>query len=43
MPIPVAPVVVWVMSVNAVFIHKVGVDEAVPAELNTVVELTVTP
>ena len=27
-PIPVAPVVVWVISVNAVLIHKVGVVEA---------------
>jgi hypothetical protein len=26
--IPVAPVVVWVMLVNAVLIHKVGVEEA---------------
>jgi hypothetical protein len=25
---PVAPVVVWVMFVNAVLIHRVGVDEA---------------
>jgi hypothetical protein len=28
---PVAPVVVRVMFVNAVLIHKVGLDEAVPA------------
>ena len=27
-PMPVAPVVAWVMLVNAVLIHKVGVDEA---------------
>ena len=27
-PIPVAPVVVWVMLVRTVLIHKVGVDEA---------------
>ena len=28
-PIPVAPVVVWVIAgVNAVLIHKVGVDDA---------------
>ena len=26
-PIPVAPVVVWVMLVIRVFTHKVGVDE----------------
>ncbi len=27
-PIPVAPVVVWVMAVSAVFKHKVGVVDA---------------
>ena len=27
-PIPVAPVVVWVMAVNGVLIHKVGEDDA---------------
>ena len=27
-PIPVAPVVVWVMDVSAVFKHKVGVVDA---------------
>ena len=32
-PIPVAPVVVCVILVNAVLIHKVGVDEAVPTVL----------
>ena len=32
-PIPVAPVVVWVILVNAVLIHKVGVDEPAPAVL----------
>ena len=32
-PIPVAPVVVWVIAVNAVFIHNVGVLEAAPAVL----------
>ena len=32
-PIPVAPVVVWVIAVNAVLIHKVGVLEAAPAVL----------
>ena len=26
-PIPVAPVVVWVIAVSAVLMHKVGVDE----------------
>ena len=26
-PIPVAPEVVWVIAVNAVLIHNVGVDE----------------
>ncbi len=30
-PIPVALVVVCVMLVNAVLIHKVGVEEATPA------------
>jgi len=29
-PIPVAPVVVWVIAVRAVLTHKVGVEEAVP-------------
>ena len=32
-PIPVAPVVAWVIFVNAVLIHKVGVDEAAPTVL----------
>ena len=32
-PIPVAPVVVWVILVKAVLIHKVGVDEPAPAVL----------
>ena len=32
-PIPVAPVVVWVIAVNAVLIHKVGEDEAAPTVL----------
>ena len=27
-PIPVAPVVVWVIAVRAVLIHKVGEDDA---------------
>ena len=39
-PIPVAPVVVRVMFVSAVLIHKVGVEEAVPAVL-IALELTV--
>ena len=30
-PIPVAPVVVWVIFVNPVLIHNVGVDDAAPA------------
>ncbi len=30
-PIPVAPVVVWVIAVKAVLMHRVGVEEAVPA------------
>ena len=32
-PIPVAPVVACVILVNAVLMHKVGVDEAAPAVL----------
>ena len=32
-PMPVAPVVACVILVNAVLIHKVGVDEAAPAVL----------
>ena len=32
-PIPVAPVVAWVILVNAVLMHKVGVEEAAPAVL----------
>ncbi len=35
-PIPVAPVVVCVMLVNAVLIHSVGVLDAVPAVLSGV-------
>ena len=27
-PIPVAPVVVWVIAVNGVLMHNVGVEEA---------------
>ena len=33
-PIPVAPVVVIVIGVRAVFEHSVGVDEGVPAVLS---------
>ena len=33
-PIPVAPVVAWVMSVKAVLIHKVGLEDAVPTVLS---------
>ena len=32
-PMPVAPVVAWVILVNAVLIHKVGVLDAAPAVL----------
>ena len=32
-PMPVAPVVVWVMSVNVVLMHNVGVEEAAPTVL----------
>ena len=32
-PMPVAPVVVWVILVSAVLIQRVGVDEAAPAVL----------
>ena len=32
-PMPVAPVVVWVMFVNAVLIHNVGLELATPAVL----------
>ena len=35
-PMPVAPVVVWVMGVSAVFVHSVGVEEATPAVLSGV-------
>ena len=35
-PIPVAPVVAWVMSVNAVLIHNVGVLDAEPTVLSAV-------
>ena len=32
-PIPVAPVVVWVMAVKGVLIHKVGLELAAPTVL----------
>jgi len=35
-PIPEAPVVVCVISVSAVLIHNVGVEDAVPAVLSGV-------
>ncbi len=35
-PIPVAPVVVCVIGVKAVWMHRVGVEEAVPAVLSGV-------
>ena len=35
-PIPVAPVVAWVMAVNGVLIQSVGVEEAAPAVLSGV-------
>ena len=35
-PMPVAPVVVCVMFVNALLMHKVGVEEADPAVLSGV-------
>ena len=35
-PIPVAPVVAWVILVKMVLIHKVGVEEATPAVLSAV-------
>ncbi len=35
-PMPVAPVVVCVISVRAVLIHKVGVEEAAPAVFKAV-------
>ena len=41
-PIPVAPVVVWVISVKAVLIHKVGFElaaEAVLSSVKVIVEL----
>ena len=40
-PMPVAPVVVCVMLVKAVFTHKVGVDEATPTVL--LIETVIVP
>ena len=40
-PIPVAPVVVCVMFVSAVFIHNVGVEDAAPAEIEESVTVMV--
>ena len=41
-PIPVAPVVVCVMGVNAVLIHKVGVLEAAPDPFTVMVPVAFT-
>ena len=35
-PMPVAPVVVCVIAVNAVLIHRVGAEDAVPTVLSGV-------
>jgi hypothetical protein len=35
-PIPVAPVVLCVIGVNALLIHSVGVDDAAPAVMSAV-------
>jgi len=35
-PMPVARVVAWVIFVNAVLIHKVGVEDATPAVMSAV-------
>ena len=35
-PMPVARVVLWVIAVRAVFIHKVGVDDAAPTLMSGV-------
>ena len=35
-PIPVAPIVVCVISVSSVFMHKLGVADATPAVLTEV-------
>jgi hypothetical protein len=41
-PIPVAPVVVCVILVNGVFIHNIGVLEAVPAVMLGVTQIDAT-
>ena len=41
-PMPVAPVVVWVMEVNTVLTHKVGVEEAIPAVLTVAIVICIT-
>ena len=44
-PIPVAPVVLWVIFVNAVLIHRVGVleaDETVLAGVTVIVPVALT-
>ena len=39
-PIPVAPVVVWVISVKAILLHTTGAEDAAPAVLlNTVIAM----
>ena len=42
-PMPVAPVVVWVIFVNAVLIHNVGVADATPAVLLAVTVTVLEP
>ena len=42
-PMPVAPVVVWVILVKAVFIYKVGEADAAPAVLIAVTVTTAEP
>ena len=38
-PIPVAPVVVWVMAVRGVLMHSVGIADAAPAVLSGVTSI----
>ena len=38
-PIPVAPVVAWVIGVKAVFTHSVGVFDAGPTVFKAVIEM----
>ena len=35
-PMPVAPVVVWVIAVKAVLIHSVGAEDATPTVISAV-------